>query len=322
MKVLLTDYQQADAEMECALLLGAGIEVAVAQCHSPDEVIEAAYDADALVVQYAPITRAVIEALPNIRLVTINAVGVDSIDVDAAREHGVWVCNVPDASVGEVATHALAMALSLIRHLPSFDQSIRAGNWQHTGTGELLRPAETKLGILGFGRIGQELARLATLCFGEILAHDPFIEASRWPGTARQVSLETLFVQSDIVSLHLPLTVETRNIVSHDLLGKMKHGSYLVNVSRGGLLDVEALIARLDDGQIALAALDVLPNEPPAPGDAIVTHNRVLLSPHAAYYSVQSDVELRRKAVNNVISWYRAGHPTNVVVAGRDPRWF
>ena len=123
----------------------AGIEVAVAQCRSPDEVIEAAYDADALVVQYAPITRTVIEALPNIRLVTINAVGVDSIDIDAAREHGVWVCNVPDASVGEVATHALAMALSLIRHLPSFDQSIRAGNWQHTGTGELLRPVEMKL---------------------------------------------------------------------------------------------------------------------------------------------------------------------------------
>jgi len=234
----------------------------------------------------------------------------------------VWVCNVPDASVGEVATHALAMALSLIRHLPSFDQSIRAGNWQHTGTGELLRPVEMKLGILGFGRIGQELARLATLCFGEILAHDPFIEASRWPGSARQVSLETLFAQSDIVSLHLPLTAETRNIVSHDLLGKMKRGSYLVNVSRGGLLDAEALIARLDDGQIALAALDVLPNEPPAPDDAIVAHNRILLSPHAAYYSVQSDVELRRKAVNNVIACYRTGHPTNVVVAGRDPRWF
>ncbi len=320
MKVLLTDYQQADVDMERELLSAAGIEIAVAQCRTCEAVIDAAHDADAMLVQYAPITRAVIEALPNIRLVTIGGVGVDNIDVDAAREHGVWVCNVPDGSVGEVATHTLAMVLSLVRHLPLFDRSVRAGDWHHESTGELLRPMAMKLGIAGFGRIGQELARLAGPCFGEILANDPFLDASRWPGAARRVSMEVLFAESDVVSLHLPLTAETRNLVSHDLLGQMKRGSYLVNASRGGLIDTEALMAKLDDGHIALAALDVLPVEPPDPDDAIVTHDRVLLSPHAAFYSVESDVEGRRRAVENVIAWHRTGCPTNVVVAGKSAR--
>ena len=149
MRVLLTDHLQPDVELERSMLAAADIDMVVAQCCTSDEVIDAAGDAESLFVQYAPITRRVIESLPGVKLITINAVGVDNIDVVAAREHGVWVCNVPNASVNEVATHALAMALSLIRHLPWFDQSVRECQWQPEAVGSLRRPSTLTLGGLG-----------------------------------------------------------------------------------------------------------------------------------------------------------------------------
>ena len=317
MKVLLCDHIQPDVDMEREMLSAAGIDCVVAQCRTPGEVIRSAQDSDAIFVQYAPITREVIEALPGLALVAINAVGVDNIDINAAEEHGVWVCNVPDASVNEVATHALALALSAIRHLPQYDRSVRSGEWQPDATGPLRRPRALTLGILGLGAIGRELARLAAPCFAELLGCDPQLPTDAWPANVRVASLEALFEDSDIVSLHLPLTEQTRGLIGKDLLNRMKHGSHLVNVARGAILDHEALLDALDSGQVAGAALDVFAQEPPDPDDLLLKHPNVQVSPHAAYYSTDSEIELRRRAVENILSWHSTGTPTKAVVTGQ-----
>ncbi|MEE8534784.1 MAG: C-terminal binding protein [Kiloniellales bacterium] len=317
MKVLLTDFGYADTKLERQMLAEAGMACAEAQCRTPEEVIRAGHDTDAFVASYAPITREVFAALPRLRFVTALGVGVDHIDVEAARENRVWVANVPDANVNEVATHALGMALALVRHLTFFDRAVRQGRWNYEGTGTLRRPSTLTLGIVGLGRIGRQLARLAEASFGHILGHDPHIPASGWPGGVERSELGPLFRRSDVVSLHLPLTEENGNLVGHELLGAMRPGSYLVNVSRGGLVDIDALLPLLDSGHLAGAALDVLPQEPPPPDHPILKHPRVLLNPHAAFYSLESEEEARRKAILNILKWAKEGRPPYVVVEGR-----
>lgn len=320
MRVLLTDTQQPDTDLEHGMLQAAGIECAVAQCRSPEDVIQAGREADAFVASYAPITEEVFAALPRLRLVTALGVGVDHIDIAAACRHGVWVANVPDANMNEAATHALAMALTLTRHVAFFDRSVRAGQWDYAATGPLRRPATLTLGILGLGRIGRQLAALARPSFKAVLGHDPYLASSRWPEGIEPCDLESLFRESDVLSLHLPYTEESRNLVDRERLAVMRPGSYLVNVARGGLLDLDGLLHHLDTGRLAGAALDVLPQEPPPPDHPVLRHPRVVVNPHAAFYSLESEEEARRKAVENVIIWARDGRPPNVVVRGKENR--
>ncbi len=170
------------------------------------------------------------------------------------------------------------------------------------------------------GRIGRQLAALAQASFGRILGHDPYVTGARWPAGIERAELGALFRQSDVVSLHLPLTEESHNLVGHERLAEMRPGSYLVNVSRGGLVDLDALLAHLDSGRLAGAALDVLPQEPPPPDHPILSHPRVLLNPHAAFYSAESEEEARRKAIVNVVTWAREGRPPYVIVEGPESR--
>lgn len=318
MKVLLTDTQQSDTNLEREMLRAAGIECAVAQCRTPEEVIEAGQDADAFVASYAPVTETVFAALPRLRFVTALGVGVDHIDVAAARRRGLWVANVPDANINEVATHALAMALAMIRHIAFFDRAVREGRWDYAATGALRRPSTLTLGVLGLGRIGRLLAELARPSFKQLLGHDPHLAPSHWPEGVEPKDLDALFRESDVVSLHLPFTEDNRNLVDREHLAAMRPGSYLVNVARGGLVDLDGLLHHLDSGRLAGAALDVLPVEPPPPDHPVLRHPRVLVNPHAAFYSLESEQEARRKAIENVIIWAREGRPPYVVVEGKE----
>ncbi len=287
------------------------------QCRSAEDVIRLAADAEALVVQSVPVTDPVFAALPGLRIVSVPGIGVDSVDLDAARAHGVWVANVPDANFTEVATHAVAMTLSLIRHLPLFDRDVHGGTWGYELTGSMHRPGHLTFGLIGLGRIGRLTASYAAPMFGSVMAFDPHVPQDAWPGeVARAENLAALFRQSDVVSLHLPLTAETQGLVGAELLAEMKPGSYLVNVSRGPIVDIGALLEALDRGHLAGAALDVLPDEPPAADDPILGHPRVLLSPHAAFYSLESEEELARRSATNIIDLARKGRPHSVVVEG------
>ena len=320
MRVLLTDYMQPDLDLErhCCAAAGLELQVAEPQCRTPDDVIRAAQGFEALIVTYAPVTSMVVEALPDLRIIAVPQVGYDSIDVEALRNRGVWLANVPSGNVTEVAAHTLAMGLALLRQLPQFDRHVRAGGWDYEAAGALRRPGSLTYGLLGLGRIGQLVAERARPFFGRVVAHDPFLPDAAWPAQVERVpTLYELFAAADLVSVHVPLSTESERLVDADLLARMKPGSFLVNVSRGPVVDTGSLLAALDDGRLAGAALDVLPQEPPASGDPVLQHEKVLLSPHAAFYSLESDRELRTTAVENIAAFTRNGRPLHTVVEGR-----
>jgi D-3-phosphoglycerate dehydrogenase len=178
------------------------------------------------------------------------------------------------------------------------------------------RVADMTVGILGLGRIGKRMAHVSRNSFKRVIACDPYIIDGDFPAYVERVKLEELFAQADAISLHVPLTNETRGMVNASLLGLMKPGSVLVNTARGAVVNIDDLLAVLEEGRLDGAALDVLPTEPPAVDSPIVQHPRVLLTPHAAFYSVIAEQELRRKAAQNLIDWARNGRPSYVVISG------
>lgn len=317
MKVLITDYDFPDLELEQSLYQAAGIQVVTAQCRSEDDVIQASAGCEGLLVQYAPVSGKVFAARPEIRIVSRFGAGYDTIDTAEAKARGVWVANSPDYGVGEVATHALAMMLALLRHIAFYDRDVKAGKWHFTSSGKLQRVSNMTLGILGLGRIGKRMAHIARDCFKNVIACDPYIIDGDFPAYVERVKIHDLFSRSDAISLHVPLTAETRGIVGRELLQIMKPGSVLVNTARGPLVDIDALLDALETQHLQGAALDVLPTEPPEPSSRIVQHPRVLISPHAAFYSVPAEKELRRKAAQNLIDWAVTGRPSYVVVEGK-----
>ena len=320
MKVLIADFDYADVELERRVLEGAGLELITAQCTTEEDVIEAGQGVSALLTQYAPITARVLAGLPDLRLVGRYGVGYDIVDVEAARAHGVWVANVPDYGTEEVAVHALSMALALLRHLPLYDRDVKGGRWHPTSTGPLFRLRNLTLGVVGLGRIGGTFARRASPWFGRTLGCDPYLGEDAWPEGVERGGLEEVFSESLVVSLHPPLTEETRGFIDRDVLGRMPEGGYLVNTARGGLVVMDDLLWALEEGPLAGAALDVLPQEPPAPDHPLLSHPNVILTPHAAFYSLEAEEEVRTKAAQNVVSWVREGRPLYPVVEGGDHR--
>lgn len=316
MKALITDFDFPDIRLEQQLFAEAGVELRHAQCRTEEQLIEAGRECDALLVQYAPVTDRVLGALPRVGIVSRYGAGFDTVDTTACARRGVWVANSPDYGVGEVATHALGMALALLRHLAIYDRDVRAGRWSYLSPGTIRRASDLTVGILGLGRIGKRFAHLARNCFARVIACDPYIIDGDFSAYVGRVGLERLFEEADVVSLHVPLNDETRGMVDAGLLGRMRRGSLLVNTARGAVVDIDALLAALEDGTLDGAGLDVLPVEPVAVDHPLARHPRVLLTPHSAFYSTAAEVELRRKAALNIVQWAKTGRPAYPVVQG------
>lgn len=316
MKVLFTDHDMLDVTLERTLFRDAGITLVEAQCRTEDDVIAAADGCSALLVQYAHVGARVFEARPGIGLASRIGAGYDTIDANAARAAGVWVANSPDYGVGEVASHALAMLLASIRNVVRWNADVKAGTWHYTSAGTVPRLTDMTVGILGLGRIGKRFAHVARNLFRRVIAHDPHLIDGDFPAYVERVSLEALFEQADAVSIHCLLNDETRGLVGAPLLARMKRGSYLVNTARGAVVDLDALTAAVTEGRLAGVGLDVLPVEPVPSGHPLLADPRAILSPHAAFYSAASEVELRRKAAGNVVTWMRTGRPDYPVVVG------
>ena len=316
-RVLLSDHEFPDVELERQLFASAGVEMVAAQCRTDVEVIEAASGCAGILLQYAPITERVVAALPRLGIVSRIGAGFDTVDTDACARHGVWVANSPDYGVGEVATHALALALALVRNIVAYHRDIQAGRWHYLSPGPVRRASELTLGILGLGRIGKRMAYLGRNAFRRVIACDPYLIDGDFPAyVERAADAGSLFAASDLVSIHTPLTAETRGMVGRALFERMGPGSWLVNTARGGIVDTDDLLAALDGGILAGAGLDVLPVEPVPADSRLLGHPKVILTPHAAFFSVQSEVELRRKAAQNIVTWLQHGRPDYVVVAG------
>lgn len=316
-RVLYADNDYADIDLERGIFAAAGIEVVAAQCRTEDDVIAHAQGCRAILLQYAPITAKVLAALPGVGIVSRIGAGYDTVDTDACDKAGVWVGNSPDYGVGEVATHALALALASIRNIVAYHRDIAAGTWHFESSGKLARPSQLTLGIVGLGRIGKRMAHVSRNVFRRVVAYDPYLIDGDFPAyVERAATLDALARQSDVVSLHTPLTNETRGMIDAAFFAALKPGAHLVNTARGAVVDLPALEAALAAGTLGGAGLDVLPVEP-VPRDAkLLAHPRVILTPHAAFYSVEAERELRRKAAQNIVTWLATGRPDYVVVRG------
>jgi phosphoglycerate dehydrogenase-like enzyme len=316
-RVLLADYEFPDLDLERELYAHAGAELVAAQCRTEADVIAAATGCVGILLQAAPITEKVVAALPQLGIVSRIGAGVDTVDTAACARHGVWVANAPDYGVGEVATHALALVLALLRNIVAYHRDIGAGRWHYLSSGPLRRAGDMTLGIVGLGRIGKRMAHVSRNAFRQLQAFDPYLIDGDYPAyIERSSSLAKLFATSDVVSIHVPLTAETRGMIDARVLSRMRAGSYLVNTARGAIVVADDLLAALDGGILAGAGLDVLPVEPVPADSPLRGHAKVILTPHAAFFSVEAEVELRRKAAQNIVSWLVTGRPDYVVVAG------
>ncbi|MFC6904948.1 C-terminal binding protein [Halalkalicoccus tibetensis] len=312
--VLVTDADFPDLGIEHELAREAGVELESADAESSEEVIEAAREvgADALLVQYAPITREVFEAL-DLAAVGRYGIGVDSVDLDAASDHGVPVVNVPDYCQDEVAEHALALTLSSVRETARFDGRVKNGEWDWTAGKPINRLQGATVGFVGFGSIPERLAEKASGFGFEYLAYDPYRSEEELAGAGvEKVGLEGLLARARIVSVHAPLTEETRELLDAGAFETMREDAVLVNTARGGLVDVGALAAAIEDDEIAGAGLDVLPEEPPEESP-LFDLEEVVLTPHVAWYSEESIADLRETVTRDVLSVLAGGEPTNPV---------
>ena len=315
-RVLFADNEFPDLEIERRLFNAAGVELAVGQCKTEDEVIASARDCAGMLLQYAPISERVVAALPKLGIVSRIGAGFDTIDTAACARHGVWVANSPDYGVGEVATHALALSLALMRNIVAYHRDIQAGKWHYLSSGKFHRASDMTLGIVGLGRIGKRMAHVSRNVFRRVIACDPYIIDGDFPAFVERGSLTDVFAQGDVVSLHVPLNDETRGMIDAAVMGVMKPGGYLVNTSRGAVVDIDAALSALERGTLAGLGLDVLPVEPVPAGSRLLGHPRVILTPHAAFFSIEAERELRRKAAQNIVTWLKTGRPDYVVVAG------
>jgi D-3-phosphoglycerate dehydrogenase len=311
-RAVVTDYDFYTFDPEHAVLDPAGIELVLTQGQSETELIANCAQADALLVEYARITPRVVDALERCQVLVRYGVGYDNFDVAAATAAGIWACNVPDYSLDEVSDHALTLLLALARKIVPLNAAVHAGRWDVGAVKPVYRLQEQTLGIIGYGRIGSNLGRKAAAIGLRVLACDPYLDPDliRERG-AEPVDLEALLRQSDFVSIHAPLSIETRHLIDAESLSLMKSGAYLINTARGPLVDNLALAEALQSGRLAGAALDVTDPEPIPADHPLVGLESCLLTPHAAYYSEQSFVDLKTFAAREVVRVLQGGEPKN-----------
>jgi len=304
MIALYLDTAEAELHDGPLLLAGAGFDVRHAIATTPSEAAAAAEGATAILLGDSPLTAEVLQALPDLRIVSTVTVGTDQVDVAAAAAREIVVANVPDAVTEEVAVTTLALILGLARHTHLLDRSVRSGGWDPFAAGPRHRLSEQTLGLVGLGRIGRRVAQLAAPFFGEIIACDP---VAAIPLPLRRVELSQLLASSDFVSLHLPAAADQAPIIDAAALRQMRPGAYLVNVARGTLVVTDDLIDALDRGVIAGAALDVAAEEPPAASSPLRSHPRIVTNPHGAFWSLEAEAQAYRHQARNVIAWSESG---------------
>ena len=314
--VVITDCDHGDVSVEQEVAGRYGFNLVLAQSHTEAEVIAASTGAIALLAQYAPITANVLEALPGVRVVGRYGVGVDTIDVDAATQRGIAVCNVPDYGTEDVSDHAIALSLALLRGLPALDKGVRNGSYSLDPVKPLHRFSATTFGVFGLGLIGEATARKARGLGLSVIGTDPRYAAGTFTESGtRVVTQDELLASSDLISLHLPLSPRTHHFVGTSVFERMRTGAKIVNTCRGGVVDTAALIDALDSGQISAAALDVFEEEPPLKADSRLREfDQVLLTaPRRAWYSEESFVELKRRAMENILDYCTGAAANNVV---------
>lgn len=315
-KIVITDFGSPENDLEEAELAASGLDYELVRLNAstPEQLIPQLDGADALLVQWAKIDRQVIDLLTNCKVISRYGIGVDMVDLKAAGERGIPVANVADYCIDEVSTHALTFLLMLNRHLLTHHNHVRAGKWGGVAGGPPGRLSEQTLGVVGLGNIGRAVVQKAKGFGLTILGFDPYLSDEKAAELGvEKVSLDELLKRSDYVTLHCPLNDETRHLIGAAQLAQMKPTAYLINLSRGPVVDQKALYDALTSGQIAGAALDVLEQEPPDPNDPLLKLDNVLFTPHTSSWSSAAIVELRRGVVRNVVDALQGRQPRFVV---------
>jgi D-3-phosphoglycerate dehydrogenase len=319
---VITDCEFASFDPERRELAGVA-EVRKYSCRSEEEVIAAAAEADAILVQYAPITRRVIDTLTNCRVIGRYGIGVDMIDLEAATQRGIPVVNVPHYCVEEVSDHTLALMLAASRKILLLHNSIAEGRWDFSVAAPVFRMRDITIGLIAFGKIARRVAEKLRAFGCRIIATDPYADARTALALGVElVDMETLLKESDIISIHAPLTKQTHHLFDRKAFQRMKSTAYIVNTSRGAVIDESALEHALDKGSIAGAALDVLEEEPVSRNSTLIGRDNVLLTPHCAFYSAASLLDLQiltARGVAQVLRGQKPDHPVNRPVDPSEP---
>ena len=313
--VLITDLDFPSSTVERDALNGIGAGVATAQATTAEEVVDAAESvgAGALLVQYAPITETVFDRLDGLQAVGRYGIGVDSVDLDAATEHGVQVVNVPSYCEEEVSTRAFSLLLACIRRVSSLDAAIADGTWDWTSARPIHRMRGRTLGLAGFGKIPQHLLDKIEGFGVDAVVYDPYVsEGELASHGVEKVDFDSLLKRSDYLSVHTPLTDETEELSDAEAFDRMKETAILVNTSRGSVVDTDALYEAVAEDRLGGAGLDVLPREPPE-NPSIADHEDVVVTPRIAWYSEESFETLRRTVASDVARVLSGDEPENPV---------
>lgn len=300
-KVVVTDYTFPDLSVERSILEPLGVEVVGAQAKTPDLLIPLIADADAVITQFASVNAEVIGAMTKARVIVRYGIGVDNVDLQAARERKIPVCNVPDYCIDEVADHTLAFMLATTRQVVPNTLHNRDGKWGlATPLSEMRTLKDQTVGIVGFGRIGREVVDRLKAFKAKVLVHDPVVPVADIAAKgAVAVGLEELLEQSDIISLHCPSTPTTKKILREETLAKVKQGVIIINLARGDLIDTAALVSALKSGRVSAAALDVCDPEPIPLDSPLRSLPNVITASHIASASVKAVAQLRESAARH-----------------------
>jgi D-3-phosphoglycerate dehydrogenase / 2-oxoglutarate reductase len=296
-KVVVSDQVFPSVDTERAMLAEIDAELEVAE-GDMEQVLSVASDADAILNTYLPWDEPALARLGHCRIIARYGIGVDNIDLEAARRHDIVVTNVPDYSVEEVAVHALGLLLAALRRLSTAQKMVAEGRWGIDGVRPIRRLSLLTVGLLGYGRIGRKLGAFLEVVGADVIVHDPYLR----PVAAGPplVGFDELLQRADILSIHAPLTPETRGIIGSDAIARMRPGAILINTSRGPLVDLDAVTAALSEGRLGGAALDVFDVEP-LDAERIAGVPNLVATPHMAYYSEEALAESQRKATTQVL---------------------
>lgn len=294
-----------------------GIRYALEKCATQEEAFACAADADAIGMINIPFDRALMSRFKNCKLIVRYGIGVDSVDLQAASDLGIKVCNLPTYCIEEVAAHSVAMVLDIIRKLTLHDRRFRTGLWNGGYGYPSRRLSKLTVGLVGFGKIARCTAGMLKPMFGEVIAYDLFLGDDAFAGTGvRRAAFGELLEQADVVSLHVPLTPDTHHLIRAETIEKMKDGAFLVNVSRGEVVSINDLVAALKSGKLSAAGLDVVEGEPIRDAEhPMFTLENLVATPHAAYNSLESMTSQHEEVADTVIRVLSGEWTPNIVNA-------
>lgn len=313
-KIVITDYWYESIEIERKVIGESGYTLQDYQCKDESALTEIVRDADAVICQFAPITKRVIDSMQNCKAIIRYAIGVDNIDVAAATKKGIYVCNVPDYGIDEVSNHTVTLLLALIRKLLPMSKSACEGKWDYSIGKPMFRTAGSTLGLIGLGRIPALIVKKMKGFDMQMLCYDPYVDADRAKEAGVElVDLSTLLKKSDYISVNCPLNDETRHMIDAKAFGMMKNTAIIVNTARGGVICEKDLIDALQDGIIAAAGIDVAEKEPIDPDSPLLKMDNVIVTPHMAWYTEEAVQTLQRMVAEEAVRVLSGQKPKNPV---------